>query len=158
MAHHAYNTRTRLSSAYHLVDSITFFAKPRQKDASFLREKYLVEELSTQQIADICFSSRSTIVRHLKLNRIALREIDVARNLRAAQIPYGQKLLHGNLVPCRSELLMIEKMLRLRNKGFSYQRISELLNNWETPTKNKDSRWHATTVMKILNAHSNAGR
>ena len=43
-------------------------------------------------------------------------------------------------------------MKKLREQGFSYWKIADVFNSMGVPTKNEDSRWHPTTVMKILKA------
>ncbi len=50
----------------------------------------------------------------------------------------------------KRELETINKMENLKAEGFSYHKIADILNTMKVPTKNKGSRWHGTTVMKIL--------
>ncbi len=46
-------------------------------------------------------------------------------------------------------------MKQLREQGFSYWKIADILNSMNVPTKNRGSRRHPTTVMKILKATMN---
>ncbi|TVQ80873.1 MAG: hypothetical protein EA369_01430 [Bradymonadales bacterium] len=43
----------------------------------------------------------------------------------------------------------IEKMKELREKGYSYWKISEILNTLKVPPKTKKGRWHARTVQNV---------
>ena len=38
----------------------------------------------------------------------------------------------------------------LREQGYSYWKIAEVLNTMKIPTKTRKAKWHPTTVMKIL--------
>ena len=44
----------------------------------------------------------------------------------------------------------ILKMRELRDKGFSFWKIAEVLNTMKMPTKTRKGRWHARTVQAIL--------
>lgn len=50
------------------------------------------------------------------------------------------------------ELKAIEKMRKLREKGFSYWKIAEVLNAMKVPTKTHKGKWHARTVLSVLQA------
>ena len=53
-------------------------------------------------------------------------------------------------VPNEQELLTIKKMRSLRDQGYSYWKIAEILTVMKIPTKTRRSGWKAATVMKIL--------
>lgn len=65
-------------------------------------------------------------------------------------MPYGMQLVEGRLHLHEIEQVVIEKIGSLRADGFSYNKIAHILNALGILTKHKRSRWHATTVMKIL--------
>ena len=46
----------------------------------------------------------------------------------------------------------VERMMSLRDKGYSYWKIAEILNSMGIPTKSRRAQWQAATVMKILKA------
>ncbi len=66
------------------------------------------------------------------------------------QVPYGKQSVEGKAQIHEIEIGVIDKIMALRAKGFSYHRIACILNTLGIETKNKRSTWHATTVMKIL--------
>ena len=123
---------------------------PEQLSATFLKQKYVEEGLSTRDISRQFFSARSTVVHHLKLHGIPLREEKVAHAMNKGQLGYGEKKIKREQREHKRELVNIEKMKALRAEGFSYHKIALILNSLNVPTKNKGSKWHATTVMKIL--------
>jgi hypothetical protein len=132
-----------------LIINIEFLWQRLYKSEAFLRQKYLVEGLSTREIAAGTFSVRSTIVRALKEFNIPLRTADAAHQMNKGQLGYGEKLVENRESGHRRELQHIVKMTELRRRGFSYHKIAAIFNSMGIPTKNR-KKWHATTVMKIL--------
>jgi len=120
------------------------------RDEAFLRQKYLVERLSTTQIADLIFSSRSTVSAALKRYRIPIRSEAEARVHRKGQLRYGEKCRQGKVESLKRELETVEKMKELRDQGYSYREIADILNTMKVPTKTRRAKWRATTIMKIL--------
>jgi hypothetical protein len=120
---------------------------PIYLNEEFLREKYVKERLSTTQISRLTFSAK-----HLKQAGVRVRPYHEAIEGRSGQVPYGKRIKNGRMVDCKSELRLIEKMRDLRDKKYSYWKIAQLLNDWGVSTKNGGTRWHPTTVMKILKA------
>ncbi len=123
---------------------------PPYKSEFFLRQKYLVEMLSTRQIAEQVFSARSTVVKHLRSYGIPMRPEDEAHALNNGQCAFGEKIVAGKVVPHKGELEILRRMEVLRQHGLSYWKIAADLNSRCVLTKNRKSRWHATTVMKML--------
>lgn len=128
---------------------------PLFRSEFFLRQKYLEEGLSTRQIAALIFSSRSAISANLKKFGIPLRSEDVAHKTNKGQLGYGEKRRCGQEKIHQREVAVIEKMKTLRDQGFSYWKIAEILTAMEVPTKNRRAGWKAATVMKILKANTN---
>jgi hypothetical protein len=125
---------------------------PLYKSECFLRKKYLEEKLSARQIAAIVVSARSTVLKHLKGYQIPLRSEDEALLHNKGQLGYGERLVNGKVIIHKGELENIEKIKTLRGQGHSYWEIASIFNSMNIPTKNQGSRWHPTTVMKILKA------
>ena len=124
---------------------------PLFKSECFLRQKYLEEKLSARQIAALTISARSTVLKYLKEYHISLRSEDGALLLhRKGQLGYGERLMNRRIIVHKGELETVEKLTALRKQGFSYWKIADILNSMNVPTKNRGSRWHPTTVMKIL--------
>lgn len=127
---------------------------PLFKSESFLRQKYLEEKLSSRQIAALTVSARSTVMKYLKAYDIPLRSEDEALLHNKGQMAYGERRVNGSVISHQREIENIEKIKTLRAQGFSYWKIADVFNSMKIPTKNKGSRWHPTTIMKILKASS----
>ena len=111
-------------------------------------QKYLIENLSPNQIAKTAGVSRQTVWTHLWKHKISLRENDrVAHNQARA---FGWRWRAGKKVKNSAEQKIIEKIITLRNAGLSYLEIVKALNSMNIPTKTKAKRWHFTTVYRIL--------
>jgi hypothetical protein len=141
----------QISPYLELIINIEFLWQRLYKSEAFLRQKYLVEGLSTREIAAGTFSVRSTIVQALKSFNIPLRPADVAHQINKGQLAYGKKLVQRREQDHQRELKHIAKMIELRQQGFGYHKIAAMLNSMGIPTKNR-KKWHATTVMNILRA------
>ncbi len=123
---------------------------PLYKSECFLRQKYIEETLSARQIAALTVSARSTVLKHLKEYNIPLRSEDEALLHNKGQLGYGERLVNGRVIAHQRELENIDKIKKLREQGHSYWKIADILNSMGVPTKNRGSRWHPTTVMKLL--------
>ena len=145
------NTYTPSATEHFISDFIEFQVKPWFRNVDFLRQKYLEEGLSTQQIADLVGSARSTVSRNLKAFKIRLRSEDEARKLHKVRVPYGQRLENGKAVPCKSEQEVITMIKNLRDKEMGLQAIADFLNATGIKTKTRKAKWQAATVWYILN-------
>jgi IS30 family transposase len=135
----------------YLDDTIEFPVKPWFRSARFLRQKYLAEGLSSQQIARVVGSARSTVMRHLKAFGIPLRVQDEARRLNKAYPAYGERFRSGKLVPCKREQEVIAMVGNLRVQGMRLQAIADFLNASRIPTKTRKAKWKPATVWNLLN-------
>ncbi len=122
---------------------------PPYKNKFFLHQKYVEERLSCEEIAVQIFSARTTVLKYLKLHSIPIREIG-SNTKRVRGLAYGKKVKSRNLAEHQRELDAISKMKELREKGFSYWKIADVLNTMKVPTKTRKGRWHARTVQSIL--------
>ena len=66
-------------------------------------------------------------------------------------VPFGYNCNNGLLSPNPDEAVIVEKMIALRKRGKSYQKIAAHLNAKEIPSKN-GGKWHPKTVMGVLKA------
>ena len=66
-------------------------------------------------------------------------------------VPFGYDCNGGSLSINPDEAGVVQKMLSLRERGKSYQRIAAHLNSKAIPSKN-GGKWHPKTVMGILKA------
>ena len=119
------------------------------RDRDFLHQKYVVERLSTKEIAAQISSSRTAVSSGLKRFGIPIRPCDAANKTRS-QLRYGEAWRKRQVVAHQRELESIEKMKRLRERGFSYWKIADVFNSMKIPTKTGRGRWHARAVQKVL--------
>jgi chorismate mutase len=91
--------------------------------------------------------------KYLEAFGIALRDEDRGPN----QLRFGKQWRDCQLVDNERERAVIEKMLALRQQGFSYEKIAEILNTLDIKTKSGRSRWYAKTVRQILLRSQRAG-
>ena len=90
-------------------------------------------------------------MKFLKKFGIPLRpEEESRRLLRNGQLGYGERTRNSKTDKHKRELENIQKMQILREQGYSYWKIAEVLNTMKIPTKTRKAKWHPTTVMKIL--------
>jgi hypothetical protein len=122
---------------------------PPYKNKFFLQQKYVEERLSCEEIASQIFSARTTVLKYLKLHGIPLREVGTNQK-RVRGLAYGMKVKERSLAQHKREREAILKMRELRDKGFSYWKIADVLNAMKVPTKTRKGRWYARTVQAIL--------
>lgn len=153
MAHHS-RINTLVSSAKNLSIISTVQSTPLYQNEEFLREMYLEKQLSTRQIAGEICSARSTVKEALRQFGIPIRPEDEARKLSKGQLAYGERLVCGKIVPHKSELKFLQKILDLRKSGATYDAIAEWLNDQGVPTKNGAKSWQRPTIFKIVKQKS----
>lgn len=132
-------------------DIIDFLITPKYQDKCFLHQKYVVEGLSTAQIAKIVSSSPSTIQKYLTAFGIETRSSQSGLRMKTGYgLAYGKRVIRKTKVDHHGELKMISKMTELRKQGFSYWKIADILNTMKIPTKTRKGKWHARSVQTIL--------
>ncbi|AYF45735.1 recombinase domain protein [Halobacteriovorax sp. BALOs_7] len=63
---------------------------------------------------------------------------------------YGERVEKRNVIEHKRESEAIRKMIELRDKGYSYRKIAEILNTMKVPTKTGKGGWHGKTVYQII--------
>ena len=84
---------------------------------------------------------------------IPLREAEQTPWYRRGQVGYGKRVVNGRVVVNQREIEAVERMVALRDLGYSYWKIAEILNSMGVPTKSRRAKWQAATVMKILKSN-----
>ena len=126
-----------------------FRTTPFYKDESFLRENYVEKGLNISELAALCFSSRTAVRNSLKKFGIPIKTQD--QLLKTPQrLKYGEMRRMREIVANQRELKAIEKMKALRDQGFSYWKIADVLNAMGVKTKTGRGKWQARSVMKTL--------
>ncbi|MEI8346350.1 MAG: recombinase family protein [Pseudomonadota bacterium] len=106
----------------------------------------MVEGNSFKEIADQIFSSRQSVKKYLVRFGIPLRMED--RRITGSHV-FGFKKRNRRAVPNSKEQEIINRIGSLKNKGFSYEKIAEILNVVGIGTKKK-AIWYPKTVRQVL--------
>jgi hypothetical protein len=122
-------------------------------DKEVLLREYVVGQKAARQIADEQECSHSTVLAYLEKYDIPIREY-APQVQRRGQIPYGYRLINGQLVPFIREQKIIHEMVTMRQQGDSLGEITKWLNDSGIKTKNLKAKWDRPTVYKILNRMS----
>lgn len=130
-----------------VVDKITLKAKKPTIDEIFLKQKYVTEGLSSNEIAKLTFSSRPKITRLLKQYKIPLKT--VTRRNNGGHV-YGFKKYRGRSIEMKKEQEIIRIVKLHRESGNSYQKIANILNHNKIPTKTKTGEWLPNTVRRLF--------
>ena len=65
-------------------------------------------------------------------------------------LAYGRKVKDRELVIHKKEQEVIEKIRELRDQGFSYHKIADVLNVMGVMTKSRKAKWSGKTVYQVL--------
>ena len=124
------------------------------KSKDILHQKYIIERLSTDEIAKQIGTARSTILKYLKIHGIPVRGTGQSIRKRAGYgLSYGRRIVNRQEVANKREQDYIAKLKDLRQQGFSYWKIADIFNTLKVPTKTGRGRWHARSVQQILDAN-----
>lgn len=117
------------------------------RNESFLRQKYLEDGASLDEIAAQTLSSRKTVRRYLVNFEILLRPPD--RLIREPE-KFGTRRVMGQLIESKKEVKAIEQMTLLRGQGHSYREIVSIMNDLKIPCRKAGAKWHVKTVFNAL--------
>lgn len=118
------------------------------KNEDFLRQKYLEEGLSLQEIAAETVSSWKTVRRRLLYLRIPLKPQDSTRS--TMNTKFGTVIIDGSKTVEETEAKTISYITSLREKGCSFRQIVAQLNLEKIPTRKVGALWHIKTVYNVL--------
>ena len=133
-----------------VVDKITLEAKKPTIDEIFLKQKYVIEGLSSNEIAKLTFSSRPKITRLLKQYKIPLKT--VTRRNKGGHV-YGYRRFGGKAIEMKKEQEVIGLIKSYREIGYSYQKIADILNQKKIETKTRKGFWYSKVVMGIYKSN-----
>lgn len=132
------------------ISNITQLAPIKSlKNEDFLRQKYLEEGLSLQEIAAETVSSWKTVRRNLLFMNIPLKLED---RLRKEQNKFGFERVNGQRQTNESEQASLYAIHSLRRQGLTIRQIVDTLNDSGVPCRKHGARWHIKTVFNALNA------
>jgi Recombinase len=128
------------------TDKLTFF---RHFDKDYLHEQYVVLGKPMAQIARERGCVRSTV--RAALVGLGFKTQDRKElNCNKGQVPFGFRVVHGNLVPHQGEKAVLGRMADLKNTGATYGEIAKWLNTQGVKTKNGAQKWDRPTIFKML--------
>lgn len=67
-------------------------------------------------------------------------------------LAFGAKVQARKVVKHKKERQAIERMVSLRDQGYSYQKIADILNTMNVPTKTRKGKWSRKQVWISVNA------
>ncbi len=106
------------------------------------------EGLSLRELAQASGHSRHSVKDALVHFGISIRDRDQSGQ-RRGQIPFGCRMVRGQLVKHKSERKVIDEMKAMRVAGGSFRKIAAAMRDRGVKTKN-GGKWQASIVMKIL--------
>lgn len=122
-------------------------------DKEFLYQKYTVEGSNIGFISQISGLSKTTIKEKIKQYGLEKnKNININIKPLLGQVPYGWRIVKGQLVTHKGEQEVVQKMSTLSKKGKSLRQIAKYLQDSGIKPKN-GTKWHATSILKILRRH-----
>lgn len=115
-------------------------------DKEFLYQKYTVEGSNIGFISQISGLSKTTIKE--KIKQYGLEKNKNIKPL-LGQVPYGWRIVKGQLVIHKGEQEVVQKMSMLSKKGKSLRQIAKYLQDNGVRPKN-GTKWQAASILKIL--------
>jgi hypothetical protein len=132
-----------------MTNIIEFPVTPKLKDQAFLHQKYVVEGLSTSQIAEQISSSKTAVASALKRLGVALRYPHLPHG-HPAQPKFGRRLRRGRVALFPKEERVVGAVAELRSQGLSLRQIARVMSQMKVPTKCNGQAWHPEMVRRVL--------
>jgi hypothetical protein len=127
-----------------------YYTIPLFKNKIFIQQKYLVEGLSANQIADEIDCSRMTVLDALVKFGIPVRE-PYYHHGHPSQPRYGKKYQKRLLTSHQIEQRVIGVVSQLRKSGLTLRQIAQVLSDMKVPTKCHGESWHPEMIRRIIN-------
>lgn len=133
-----------------VIDTFEFVSVPPWQDPSFLSKKYLKEGLNPAQIAAETFSCQRNVTKQLKRFGIPLRSEDTRKIKSLSQLKFGESLRRKRVAKSKKERAVLQMIMKLRAREYSFHKIARVLNDSGIPTKTGRGKWHARFVQRLL--------
>ena len=132
----------------YLSDFIELSRTPSITNKSVLHQKFIIEGLSSHQMAGYFGCSTTTVKKYL-------REFDIKKKVLTGKscynLSFGEKFIKGKIVPCRKERKIIDSIIDMNKKqGLSTCAIAKALNAMKIPKKKRGMKWNHVNVGTIL--------
>ena len=128
---------------------ITTYRTSPEPSEAILKQKYIEESLSVENVGKKLSCSKLKIKRLLKKHNIPLREPH--KGQKGSWNTYGKKKYKGQSVVHNLELRTIETIKKMYSEeGLSLKAIARLLDSMQIPTKKRGKGWHISVIVDIL--------
>ena len=143
------NFRPLSSFVLYVPDYTTISTVPKFKDEAVLRQKFLIDGLSSAYIAKE-FGCSQTAVRD-NLRKYGIRK-NTPNGKHKNTLKLGEKMVKGRVVPHKAELRTLETIYTMHTKEkLSPNSIAKILNTMRVPTKRQGKEWSRNLIINILN-------
>jgi phosphopentomutase len=132
-----------------MTNIIQLPTKNEWRNKELLHQKYVVARRSLNELAVEFGVARQTISKQMKKFGIKTRVSGTVQN-RKRGLAYGKKVKDREIVIHQREQEVIEKIKELRDQGFSYHKIADVLNVMGIKTKSRKVKWSGKTVWQVL--------
>ncbi|RLA61990.1 MAG: hypothetical protein DRQ88_00785 [Epsilonproteobacteria bacterium] len=125
---------------------ITHFLNKPKNNLGIFRKLYLDHGLSVREIESITESawSKTTIIETMREKKITK-----SSNAKSNRLKYGERKVQGLIVPHLEEQKIIQKIIGLKNEGFSLRKIAKFLMEKNIKSKRGD-QWDKSVIGDIL--------
>ena len=136
------------SSGPYALDVIVLSEPPKVKDRNVLHQKFIVEGLSSTELARQFGCSRSTVKKYLRLHNIRK---GTPNGKTRHNLALGEKLVKGRVTSHKAELRAKGMIVDMHTKeGLPARAIARVLDTMKVPTKRQGKKWNHSVVVDIL--------
>lgn len=112
----------------------------------------------TVPLCDTCHWKAHHIDSNVSISELTKKALQKLKKQgrRISRTPYGYDLAKDGIILIKNiqEQSIIKQILLLRNRGFSYQGIADILHEGGVPTK-RGGEWHQATINGLVKQHGN---
>ncbi|RLA68165.1 MAG: hypothetical protein DRQ88_00760 [Epsilonproteobacteria bacterium] len=125
---------------------ITHFLNKPKNNLGIFRKLYIDHDLSIREIESITESawSKTTIIETMQE-----REITKISSSKSNRLRFGERKVQGLIVPHLEEQKVIQKIIGLKNQGYSLRKITKLLMEKNIKSK-RGGQWDKSVIRDIL--------
>lgn len=141
----------RWTNPAHLIDTITFLARPERADRAVFCDLYVKNGLSAAEVAAQTGLSKTAVLE--RLHEAGVRGRRTGRDPENYKFPknppYGFRVSNGRLVPDRREMKVARLIVELRDRQrIAWRVIAERLNSDGIRTR-KGRAWNIDSVENV---------
>ena len=140
-----------------MSDTTELSRTPSIKNKRVLHQKFIVEGMSSLQIAKDLDCSRTTTIKKY------LRKYEIKKGIPNGKtrhnLAYGERIIKGKVFSCQKELRVIISIVNMYKKeGLTVTAIARILKTMKVPTKKQGKRWDHSVVIGILKRNGKYGK